>query len=492
MTNAFPVITTRWSSARPEDAFVVENPVDGRPFVQVRGSSRAEVDACVRAADKAFRETWRWVAPHERGKLLTKAARIVEAHFDEIAELETREEGKPLFISRSDTQRCIEAFDYYGGLIGNLPTDFYDLGPAYASIVLEPFGVVAGIIPFNWPPLHTAAKAAPALAVGNTVILKPGDQAPLVVMRIVELLQELFPENVLSVLTGPGAESGVALTAHPLVRKISFTGSTNSGRAVLRQSAENLTPCTMELGGKNPFIIMEGCQIQDVLPMAYEGAFYNNGQACMATSRILVHRSLHDEFVEEFAKVVRKIQVGDGMNPESHIGPLVSRAQQQRVLQYLDIGVREGATVKAQARLPEGPEYADGFFVPPTLLTDVTPGMRVAREEVFGPVTCVMVFDEPEEAVRIANDSDYGLVAVVYSPDAGLAGKVARELDTGSVYINNFYRLHRDVVPFGGTKNSGFGRERTIETLAEFGYHKTIKTPSGVGDIPLAIPRELS
>jgi len=390
------VYETKWSSKRKEDELLVDNPVNGEYFALVRGSGKEEVAACVEAADAAYNNTWRWLPPHERGALLKKAARVVEQHFDEIARLETEEEGKPLFISRSDTRRCVQAFDYFGGLIGNLPTELYDLGPINAAVFLEPYGVVAGIIPFNWPPLHTAAKIAPALAVGNTIVLKPGDQAPLCVMRIVEILQEVFPPDVLSVITGPGATAGQALTSHPLVRKIAFTGSSNSGRAVLRQAAENITPCIMELGGKNAIVILPGCNIDEIIPVAFQGAFYNNGQACSAASRIIIHRSLHDEFVEKFSRVVREIKVGDGMDPENYIGPLVSKAQQKRVLEYLEIGVKEGATISAQAPLPTDERLKNGYFVPPTLFDNVTSRMRIAQEEMFGPITCVISYDDPE------------------------------------------------------------------------------------------------
>lgn len=479
-----PVLRTQWSSECGEHRFIVCNPINDKPVTVVQGSGAAETDACVGAAHEAF-QSWRWVPPHDRGRLLRQAARVVKEHFDEIAELETTEEGKPLFISRGDTQRCVDAFEYFGGLIGNLPSDTFDLGPAYAHVMYEPFGVVAGIIPFNWPPLHTAAKAAPALAMGNTVILKPGEQAPLTIMRIVELLQDVFPKNVLQVITGPGAEAGKALTAHPLVRKISFTGSSSSGRAVLRQAAENITSCMMELGGKNAFLIMKGCNVGELIPTAYEGAFYNNGQACTATSRIVIHRSLHDEFVERFSNIVRRIRVGDGMDPRTQIGPLVSREQQRRVLDYLKIGVEEGARIAAQAAVPSDPRFADGYFVPPTLFTDVKPDMRIAQEEIFGPVTGVIPFDDPEEGVAIANNTAYGLVGVVYSPDYIEGLRIARQLDVGCVYVNNFYRFGFECVPFGGNKASGFGRERSLETLHEFAQMKTIKTLSGLGEVPV-------
>jgi len=478
-----PVLTTQWSSVRAEDRFFVHNPINDKPITIVQGSGAAETDACVKASHEAF-QNWRWVSPHDRGKLLKQAAQVVKGHFDEIAELETTEEGKPLFISRGDTQRCVDAFEYFGGLIGNLPSDTFDLGPAYAHVMYEPFGVVAGIIPFNWPPLHTAAKTAPALAMGNTIILKPGDQAPLAIMRIVELLQDVFPKNVLQVITGPGAEVGKILTTHPLVRKISFTGSSSSGKAVLHQAAENFTSCMMELGGKNAFLIMKGCDVDELIPTAYEGAFYNNGQACTATSRIIVHRSLHDEFVEKFSDIVRRIRVGDGMNPRTQVGPLVTRDQQRRVLDYLKIGVGESATIAAQAAVPTDPQLADGYFVPPTLFTGVKHNMRIAQEEIFGPVTGVIAFDDPEEGVAIANNTAYGLVGVVYSPDYIEGLRIARQLDVGCVYVNNFYRFGFECVPFGGSKASGYGRERSLETLREFAQMKTIKTLSGLGEIP--------
>lgn len=485
MKESLPVWKTRWSSERTEDQYTVYNPADGQPLALVQGSGAEEVDACVRAADKAFNENWRWLSPHERGAFLKKAAQKIRDHFEEIAQLETREGGKPIFISRSDTRRCEEAFDYFGGLIGNLPTDLFDLGSTYASIILEPYGVIAGIVPFNWPPLHFGAKVAPALAVGNTIVIKPGDQAPLAVMRIAELIQEVLPPGVLEIVAGPGAEAGIALTSHPLVKKISFTGSSAAGKAVLKQVSGNLTPCLMELGGKNNFIILPDCDIDEVVSVAHEGAFYNNGQACTATSRIIIHRSLHDAFVEKLADYVRRTRVGDGADEKMHVGPLVTQQQQQRVLDYIKIGVEEGAVIAAQASLPQDERFKNGYFVAPTLFTGVRPEMRISQEEIFGPVVCVIPYDDQEEAVRIANDTEYGLISVVYSKNTEQAWRIARQLDVGSVYINNFYRAGKNCVPFGGNKASGFGRERSIETLHEFGRSKTVKTVSGIGAIPV-------
>lgn len=423
--------------------------------------------------------------PHQRGAYLKKAAAALAEHKEEIAQIETDEVGKPLHISRNDVRRCVEAFDFFGGLVGNLPSEFYELGPINASVVWEPFGVVAAIVPFNWPPLHTGAKLAPALAAGNTVVVKPGDQAPLAVMKIVEILRPVFPEGVLELVTGPGAETGIALTAHPLVRKISFTGSDRSGRAVVKQSADNLTPCIMELGGKNALVVMPGSNLEKAVPLAYEGAFYNNGEACTATSRILVHRSQYEEFARRLGEMGERTRLGPGDDPKTHIGPMVTKQHQKTVLDYIRVGVEEGAVISAQGKLPDAPELQNGYFVAPTLFTGVTREMRIAREEIFGPVVCMIPFDSEEEAISIANDTDFGLIAVVYSEDYAQAMRIARRLDVGCVYINNFYRLGAQCVPFGGNKASGFGRERCYETLREYSRPKAIRTPSGLGEIPV-------
>lgn len=480
-----PVVRIPWSTDMPEHRFTVYNPTTGKALAQVQGCSAKEVDECVRAADKAFNDFWRWMLPHERGKLLKKVGDKLLENVEEIARIETEEVGKPLHISRADSRRCAEAFEFFGGLIGNLPTDMFELGPINAMVFAEPYGVVAGVIPFNWPPLHTGAKIAPALAAGNTIVVKPGDQAPLAIMKIVEIAQSVLPPNVLDIIVGPGIETGKALTAHPLVRKISFTGSDNSGRAVLKQAADNLTPCVMELGGKNAFIAMQGCDIDKAVPLAYEGAFYNNGEACTATSRMIVHRSQYKEFIDKMSDMVRRTRLGDGMEPETHLGPMVTKEHQQKVLEYIEIGKNEGAVIYAQGELPTDPRFEDGYFVKPTLFTEVTRDMRIAREEIFGPVACVIPYDTEEEAVSIANDTDFGLIAVVFTNDHGQAMRVARQLDMGAVYVNNFYRLGPQCVPFGGNKASGFGRERYYETLLEFSRTKTVRVPSGIGEIPV-------
>lgn len=482
--STIPVWSTQWSTQKEEHRFTVYNPKDDTPYAVVQGCGPEEVDACVRACDEAYQTMWKKLSPHERGVYLKQASEALKPYAEEIARIETEEEGKPIDVSRADVRRCIEAFAFFGGIVGNLPSDLYELGPINAEIYYEPYGVVAGIVPFNWPPLHTGAKIAPALAAGNTVIIKPGDQAPLSVMKIVEVVQSVLPPHVLELVVGPGIEVGQALTQHKLVRRISFTGSDNGGRAVIKQSADNLTPCIMELGGKNAFIALADCDLDKAVKTAFEGAFFNCGEACTATSRILVDRAILEPFTEKFIQMMDRLVLGDGMDPNVNMGPMVTRAHQQKVLNYIDIGLKEGAVLARQLPVPAEGGMEKGYFVGPTLLTGVTRDMRVAREEIFGPVTCIMPFDGEEEAISIANDTDFGLITVVFTENHSRAMRVTRALDVGCVYINNFYRLGAQCVPFGGNKASGYGRERCAETLREFSRPKTVRIPSGLSEIP--------
>jgi acyl-CoA reductase-like NAD-dependent aldehyde dehydrogenase len=473
----------RWSSDRPEDQFPIENPATGQLITIVQGGGEAEIDAAVRAAHKAYENDWRWRAPRERGSILLKCAHILRNHADELAWIESIEVGKPVNQARPfDVENLIWSFEFFGGLCDKLPANLIDLGSIEVAVRLEPYGVVAGIIPFNWPPIHTGAKSAPALAVGNTIVLKPGEQAPLVIMRIVDLLNQVLPEDVLHVVPGHGPATGKALVAHPLVRKISFTGSTNTGIAVLQAAAKNVTPAILELGGKNAFIVFEDADIERAVAGALEGAYFNQGEACTAASRLLVHRSIHDAFVASLSRAVSRLRVGEGTDPSVHVGPLVTRAHQQKVLNYIELGKSEGARVCAQALLPTEPRLSQGFFVPPTLFSEVSPGMRIAKEEIFGPVSCVIAFEDFEEALSIANDSEYGLVAGVYTTSPEQAQRAARRLDVGVVFVNNYNRAFMGT-PFGGTKASGYGREHSLDTLREFGRLKATRTPSGEGPI---------
>ncbi len=475
--------TYRWSSDRPADRFPVTDPSTGEVLFIAQGGGPAEVDGAVRSAQAAF-NLWRWRTGRERGQLLRACADALRSAVPELVALETRENGKPLPQAEGDVLACISIFDYFAGLTGKLPGDFFDSGLMYGAVMLEPYGVVGAFIPFNWPPIHTACKIAPALAVGNAVVVKPPEQAPSVVMRIIEILQTLLPEDLVQVVPGTGAEAGQALARHPLVRMLTFTGAPSTGSAVLRAAADHHTPALMELGGKNAMIVLADADLDWAARCLIDAAFYNQGEACTAGSRILAHRSVHDALVERLCRAVGGLRVGPGSEPGVHIGPLVTRRQQERVLDYLRIGVEEGAVIAAQGTVPQDPVHAGGFFVAPVVMTGVTRTMRVAREEIFGPVTCVMVFDDDAEAVDIANDTPFGLTAAVFTPDHPRAMRIARQLDVGGVMINNYYRNGAAGMPFGGTKASGYGREHSVETLKEFGRLKLITMASGLGDLP--------
>ncbi|MCA1845745.1 MAG: aldehyde dehydrogenase family protein, partial [Actinobacteria bacterium] len=327
------------------------------------------------------------------------------------------------------------------------------------------------------------AKSAPALAAGNVVVLKPPEQDPLTIMRIVELLEDVLPADVLQVVPGRGPEAGTALAGHPLVERLSFTGSTATGRAVLKIAADGLTPVTVELGGKNPLLVFADADLDAAVRGAVEGAFFNQGEACTAASRLLVEDGVHDAFVGRLAAAVRRLRVGDGRDPATHVGPLISAAQQRRVLDFIDGAISEGANVAARAPLPADERLAGGYWVAPTLFTDVTPSMTIAREEVFGPVTAVLRFSSDDEALALANDTPYGLVAAVYTADHGRARRMARMVNAGVVLINNYNRAFLGT-PFGGFGDSGYGREHAIESLLEFTRTKSIREPSGLGRIP--------
>ena len=403
----------------------------------------------------------------------------MEEHFEELACLLSLENGKPVTQARqADVPFVIGIYRYFASLIDKLPSELYDQGSIYSSIIHEPYGVVVGILPFNWPPIHVGGKSAPALAAGNTIIIKQGEQAPLTVMRIIEILQKVLPPGVIQGIPAAGTKVPAALAAHPDVRKISFTGSTRGGAAVSKIAADNITHVSLELGGKNSLIIIDDTDIDLAVRSAVDGGFFNQGEACTASSRILVQQGLHGEVVSKIAAAVKRLKVGNGANEETHVGPLITKEHQRKVQDYISIGVAEGAKIEAQAPLPKDPSLKNGFFAQPTLFTNVSRDMRIAKEEMFGPIVTVNAFDTYAEAISIANDREYGLVAAIFTKDTTKALKAAREIDVGMAFINNYARMALGT-PFGGAKHSGYGREHCIETLREYSRPKSIRIPTG-------------
>jgi acyl-CoA reductase-like NAD-dependent aldehyde dehydrogenase len=388
MTFDFPELSTyKWSCKDESKRFPVENPATGKTITTVQAGDVQTVEQAVQASQVAFETQWRWLPPRERAQYLLRCADELEKNADELATLLCMENGKPQQDARMfDVNFVIGVFRFFGGICDKLPSEFYDRGPMYATVHYEPYGVCCGILPFNWPPIHTGGKLAPALAAGNTMILKPGEQAPLTVMRMVEIVQSVLPEDVVQVVPGLGPEVPQALITHPLVKMVSFTGSTAAGAAVAKSASASITPVVLELGGKNAFIVFDDADFDLAVRDSLDGAFFNKGEACTATSRILVHRSLYDEFVRKLGAAVQCIKAGNGMDPKTHVGPQVSRAQQKRILDYIELGKSEGARLVAQARLPSEQECKDGFFAPSTLFADVTEDMRIFKEEMFGTI----------------------------------------------------------------------------------------------------------
>jgi acyl-CoA reductase-like NAD-dependent aldehyde dehydrogenase len=468
------------------DVFDVNEPSTGEVLATVEAADASVVDAAVASAARAQR-AWGRMSPRERGTVLRQVADRIRAHADELATLEAREVGKPKRdAGRFDVSFSHAAFDYFAGLADTLHGELLDQGPIEARIVPEPYGVVVAILPFNWPPIHFAKKCAPALAAGNAVIIKPGEQAPLTVLRLVEIANEVLPPGVLNAVTGISA--GAALAGHKGVQRITFTGATATGRRVLQSAAEHLTFATMELGGKNALIVLDDADIAQSVDVAIEGMFYNQGEACTSTARILVHDAVYDEFVTAFSRKAESLVVGDGLDSATDIGPMVDAKQRDRVLSYLDTALAEGARIVAQGTVPDDPALSGGYWVAPTVLVDVTPDSTFGQEEVFGPIAGIMRFTDEDEAIEIANGTEYGLTAAICSRDEQRAWRIAQRLEAGMVFVNNYMRRAFLGSPFGGVKGSGFGRENAAETLREFVRSKNVRFRSGRADVPVWPP----
>ena len=466
--------------------FEVVEPSTATPLAQVVSGDAALVDRAVASARAAL-PAWRDLSGRERGAYLRQVAARIREHADELAELVSRENGKPRRDARAnDVNFSSNCFEFFAGLGDSLPGEIIDQGPVETRVLYEPYGVVACILPFNWPPIHFAKKGAPALITGNTVVIKPGEQAPLTVLRLVEIANEVLPPGVLNAV--PGIAAGPALAGHPHVERISFTGATNTGRRVLESAAKNVTYATMELGGKNSLTVLPDADLDEAVTIAIEGMFYNQGEACTSTARILLHDSVYDEFLERFTAAALDLVVGDGLDPRTDIGPMVDAVQRDRVLGYVQTAVDEGARIAAQGAVPTEPAYAQGYWVPPTVLVDVTPDSTVGQEEIFGPVALIMRYSTVDEAIEIANGTAYGLTAAICTRDEAYAWRIAPRFEAGMIFVNNYMRRSFLGSPFGGVKGSGFGRENAVETLHEFVRSKAVRFRSGRGDIPVWPP----
>jgi phenylacetaldehyde dehydrogenase len=475
------LINGKWVEAASGKTFDTYNPATGEVLSRVAEGDREDIDRAVKAARAAF-ETGRWsqLTASERGRLIWKLADLLEENLEEFAELESLDNGKPLKVARAaDLPLAVDLFRYFAGwatkIEGNtIPISVpYTPGAKYLAYTLrEPVGVVGQIIPWNFPLLMAAWKLGPALAAGNTVVLKPAEQTPLTALRLGELFAEAgFPDGVVNIIPGYGETAGAALAAHPGVDKIAFTGSTEVGKLILQAAAGNLKKVSLELGGKSPNVVFADVDLDTAIAGAASAIFFNHGQCCCAGSRLYVENSVFDKVVEGVAEHAKKINVGSGLDPSTDMGPLVSAEQLNRVCGFLESGISEGATAVAG-----GGRLGDkGYFVKPTVLVNTTDKMKVVQEEIFGPVVTAIPFRDSGELVTQANDSVYGLAAGIWTRDIQKAHRLASQLRAGTVWIN-CYNIFDAALPFGGYKQSGWGREMGHEVLEQYTEVKAVCT----------------
>lgn len=452
----------------------VRDPHDGSLLAEVAEGREPDVDRAVQAARTAF-ESWRHTTGEERGRLLLKLADLIEEHGDELALLETRDTGHPVRDTVGlDVPRTSATFRYFGGMADKHQGSVVPVERGFLDYVLrEPIGVCGQIVPWNFPLMFTSWKMGPALAAGNTVVLKPSELTPLTTLRIAELMTEAgIPAGVVNIVTGYGKTAGQRIAEHPHIGKVSFTGSTAVGRTVLAASAGNLKRVQLELGGKGANIVFADADLDAAVQGSAFAIFHNQGQACIAGSRLILHEDIADEFTDRFVRLAKGIRIGDPKHPGTEMGPLTSPMHRDRVLSFMAAATADGDTIITGGKPPEGAAYADGCYVEPTIVA-TEPGHRIAREEVFGPVVAVERFRTEEEALRIANRTDYGLGAGLWTRDLSTAHRVAHELRAGMVWVNAYKRVNPGS-PFGGIGQSGFGREMGFEAMHDYTDAKAV------------------
>ncbi len=462
-------IDGRFVDAKSGKTFEVYDPSTEDPIATVPAGGAADVDLAARAANKAFYEGWRTVSAQERGRILLRLADRIRARRTELAELETRNTGKPIAESEYDMDDTATCFEYYGGLATKINGEVLPVpADAVAFAMREPMGVAGQIIPWNYPLMMAAWKIAPALAAGCTVVLKPAEQTPLSILELAKDFEAVgLPPGVVNIVTGDGPGAGAPIVAHPAIRKIAFTGSAEVGKAIMRSAADQLKRVSLELGGKSPNIFFSDADFENAVDGALFGTFINQGEVCSAGSRVLVQRDIYKKFVDAAAAKAKTIKLGPGMDRDNKMGPLVSAEQRDRVANYLQVG-RGEAKVAVGGGRPK--QFDKGWYIEPTIFYDVDNSARIAQEEIFGPVMSVIPFSDEAEAIRIANDTQYGLAAAVWTRDIFKAFRVVKSLEAGIVWVNHMQPTFVEA-PWGGYKASGFGRE-----LGHWGVEEYLET----------------
>ena len=477
MTQHF--INGRHVAGRSGETMSVLAPATGEEFTRIACGTAEDIDDAVKAAQAAYEGAWGKLTAAERGRLISKLALKVQDHFDELAKIEAQDTGKPMSQARADIEATARYFEFYGGAADKVHGHVIPFLNGYSvSVVHEPFGVTGHILPWNYPAQMFGRSLTASLAMGNAVVLKPAEDACQTALRLAVLASEVgFPDGAINIVTGRGHEAGDALCRHPGVGFMSFTGSPQVGQLIQKACADNFITCTLELGGKSPQIVFDDADFEAAVPVVCKAIVQNAGQTCSAGSRVLVQKNIYDEFVGEVAKQFSKLRAG---TPEMDLdcGPVINAKQRGRVQSFIDQAREAGIPVLAEGQVAQGAPNG-GFYVTPTLFGQVPRGNRLEQEEVFGPVLGTFAFDDEADAIRLANSTQYGLVAAVWTKDGGRQQRVARSVRAGQFYINGYGAGGGIELPFGGTGKSGHGREKGFIALEEFAVKKTIVNKHG-------------
>ncbi|MFC5385318.1 betaine-aldehyde dehydrogenase [Aquamicrobium segne] len=458
-------------------------PATGERIATLHAATPNIIELAIESAREAQVE-WAHLKPVERGRILRRAADLLRERNEALARLETLNTGKAIQETLvADAPSAADCLEYFAGAIASFNGEHIDLGGSFAYTRREALGVCVGIGAWNYPIQIAGWKSAPALAMGNAMVFKPSENTPLSALALAEIYSEAgLPDGLFNVVQGYG-ETGAALVSHPGVAKVSVTGSVPTGKRVLAQAGTEMKHATMELGGKSPLIIFDDADLENAIGGAMLGNFYSTGQICSNSTRVFVQKDLHERFVTRLVERTKKIRIGDPLDPDTQMGPLVNKSQHEKVLSYIEIGKQEGATLACGGNAPSLQGFEGGFFVEPTVFTNVTDAMRIAREEIFGPVMSVLSFEDESEAIARANDTDYGLAAGVFTRDMARAHRVIGQLQAGTCWINT-YNLTPVELPFGGSKQSGIGRENSLAALGHYSQLKSVYVETGDVDSP--------